>query len=122
MATKSDHMLPDDKAILMEARNWNPENSEDAYFEFGAKWMRREALKAIKKQATKFTEWLEADYCLVTDYQGRSAWVNKTENTIYINGSSAHYANLVMNYGKTIEELYDIFSPPLIEETNEEEN
>lgn len=75
--------------------------------------------------AVRFAEWFAVNYSLVhSERLDKKAWVNCNEHVIYIHGSDLHYTQLIENYGKKIEEIWQIYlkesrdEPSDLRETN----
>lgn len=60
-----------------------------------------------KEEIIKFSEFLKDYEYIMSLGLKYGAYVNKNEVDIYVNGSELHYQNLVLNHGKSINELYE---------------
>ena len=66
------------------------------------------AQKFFVKQAVNFALWIECNYNMVHSNTLASKWISK-EYAILVHGSQEHFNSLITAYGKTTEEIFDIY-------------
>jgi hypothetical protein len=61
--------------------------------------------------ATKFLTWINENKWIEISSKKlkKKAYVNASENVIYINGSDEHFTKLIKEKGKDVDQLYDMF-------------
>lgn len=68
-------------------------------------------IESNKTSSIDFTIWMNKNYCEVDSVElKKSMWINIIENNVLTHGSDYHYTKLIKEHGKTIEELYDLFT------------
>ena len=80
---------------------WSEEGlNPDCYSNAVGQAMNAYAKEWARQDSMEFSKWIVDEGW---------AYVNTRKNNVYMNGSAAHFTNLILTVGKTREELYDLF-------------
>lgn len=64
-----------------------------------------------RKEAISFAEWVENRYASIYSKElDKSMYVDCIENDVLIHGSDYHFTQLITDHGKTIDQLFDLFT------------